>query len=423
MDASLAIAILAAGKGKRMKSSKPKVLFEICGKPALFYPLQAVSSLDPSRIVVVVGFGGDMIREAFKGSPLEYVHQKELKGTAHALGMTREKLADFKGDLMVLYGDGPLVKGSTLEAILKIHRSEGNLATVMTAVQDNPTGYGRVVRDAKGRFQRIVEEKDADDSIRSIREINTGITIYQAPAVYEYLQYIRDDNKQKEFYLTDLPQILQERGKKVGLFLHHDAKELEGFNDAAQYAALRQGVQDRILADLMEGGVIIMDPRTTYIDYDVEIGAGTRILPFTMIQGRVKIGEDCSLGPFTYVRDGSELEERVSIGCFVEVKNSRIGSDTLSRHLTYLGDSQVGKGANIGAGTITANFDGKKKNRTVIGDRAFIGSGAVIIAPAEIGEGCVIGAGAVVTRNTHTEPGSTYLGVPARKYEGKEEDR
>ncbi len=416
-ESPLAVAVLAAGKGKRMKSQLSKVLFEICGRPALFYPVNAAQSLDPDRFLLVIGWDADKVRDVFCGFNLDFVVQKELKGTGHALLMTREKLSGFEGDLLVLYGDGPLIRPETLERILDVHRSEGNIATVLTAVQENPTGYGRVVRDGNGAFLRIVEEKDADETTRMIKEINTGITVYRCPEVFQYMELLQDDNVQKEFYLTDLPQIISERGRKVGFVMHHDATELDGFNDLAQYADLRKRVQARIMTSHLSNGVQIVDPSNTYIDQEVEIGPGTRILPFTVIQGKVKIGVNCNIGPFAYLRGGAELEEDVGIGAFVEVKNSFLGRGTLSRHLAYIGDASVGSGANVGAGAIFANFDGRVKNRTIIGDRAFIGSGSVIVAPAEVGEGCTIGAGAVVTRNTHTEPGSVYTGVPARRRE------
>lgn len=415
---SLAVAILAAGKGKRMKSKQPKVLFEICGKPALFYPHAAAAPLEPERTVVVVGFGADQIKTAFQGSQMQFVLQKELKGTGHALQMTRPALDDFEGDLLVLYGDGPLILTETLEKIVATHRSEGNHATIMTAINADPTGYGRVVRDAQGRFLNVVEEKDADEATRKICEVNTGITVYRCPEVFDHLAHLSDDNEQKEFYLTDLPRIMMEQGLKVGTLLHHDAGELDGFNSIAQYAALSRKLRQRIVERHMENGVTVVDPESTYIDQDVEIGPGTRILPFTVIQGRVTIGEDCTVGPFTYLRNGADLQGEASVGAFVEVKNSRLGKAAMARHLTYLGDAEVGGATNIGAGTITANFDGKDKHRTVIGDRAFIGSGTIIVAPAEIGEGSVTGAGAVITHHTRTEPGSLYIGVPAKRKEG-----
>lgn len=423
MKPSLAVAILAAGKGKRMKSELPKVLFDICGKPALFYPLQAASQLKPERRVVVVGFSAEKIKKAFQDQDLKYVLQKELLGTGHALLMTRDSLSDFKGDLLVLYGDGPLIRTETLEKILSVHRNEKNMATVLTAVKDDPTGYGRVIRDRNGGFVEIIEEKDADEETKRIREVNTGVTVYRCPEVFDYLALLKDDNRQKEYYLTDLPQIYKEKGCKVGLLLHDDPAELDGFNSIAQLADLRRRVMERIMSSHMERGVHVLDPGNTYIDHDVEIGPGTRILPFTVIQGKVKIGNNCSVGPFAYLRDGADLDEQVGVGAFVEVKKSRLGRGSLSRHLTYLGDTQVGCEANIGAGTITANYDGQKKSETVIGDRAFIGSGTVIIAPAEIGAGCTVAAGAVITHHTRTEPGSVYMGVPARRYEPKEGNR
>jgi bifunctional UDP-N-acetylglucosamine pyrophosphorylase/glucosamine-1-phosphate N-acetyltransferase len=414
------VAILAAGKGKRMKSKMPKVLFEICGRPALFYPVRAASTLKPERFVAVIGWGADQIRKAFADSNLEFVIQKELLGTGHALQMTRDNLKDFKGDLLVLYGDGPLIKPETLRAIVTKHRKEKNFATVMTAVHEDPTGYGRIVRDEAGKFVKIVEENDADPETKQIREANTGITIYRCPEVFEYLELLDDHNEQKEFYLTDLPQIIAGKGLKVGLLLHHDAGELDGFNSLDQYANLRKRVQKRILAAHMDSGVTIVDPENTYVDFDVEIGPGTRILPFTVIQGKVTIGRECTIGPFTYLRHGTELAGEVSLGSFVELKNSRLAQDVKCRHLSFIGDAAVGAGTNIGAGTITANWDGKNISRTTIGDGAFIGSGTVIIAPAEIGEKGVTGAGAVITRDTRTEPGSTYIGIPARKH-GSEE--
>ncbi|MFH2002449.1 MAG: NTP transferase domain-containing protein [Planctomycetota bacterium] len=420
MSSGLALVVLAAGKGKRMKSNQPKVLFDLCGRPALFYPLHAVSSLKPDRKIVVIGWGADQIQDAFAETDVEFVLQKDLLGTGHALQMTRDAIEDYQGDLLVLYGDGPLIREETLQAIVEKHRAEGNFATIMTAVHEDPTGYGRVIRDAEGRFRRIVEEKDADEETKKIKEVNTGITLYKCPEVFEYLALLKDNNKQKEFYLTDLPQIFVEKGFKVGILLHHDAEELDGFNSIDQYAKLRRKLQKRILQNHMDHGVTIVDPETTYIDFDVQIGPGTRILPFTVIQGSVQIGEACSIGPFSYIREGSVFDGEASIGSFVEIKNSHLKKGVYSRHLSFIGDSEVGENTNIGAGTIIANFDGKQIHRTVIGDRAFLGSGTVIIAPAEIGTDSITGAGAVIRHHTKTEPGSTYLGVPAVRRNDKE---
>ncbi|MBU0754182.1 MAG: NTP transferase domain-containing protein [Planctomycetes bacterium] len=321
MKRPLAVAILAAGKGKRMKSKLPKVLFDLCGKPALFYPVHAAEPLGPSRFVVVIGWGAEQIRKAFEGSQLDFVLQEALLGTGHALQQTQEKLKDFEGDLLVLYGDGPLVKTETLQRIVDIHRSENHSATVMTALADDPTGYGRIVRDGQGRFTKIVEEKDADPATRKIREINTGITVYRCPELFEYLSMLKDDNQQNEYYLTDLPQIIADRGLSVGLVLHDDPTELEGFNSIMQYADLRKRLQQRILASHMEQGVTIVDPETTYIDFGVEIGEGTRILPFTVIQKDVTIGEGCSVGPFAFLKQGAMLDKESSLGGFVELED------------------------------------------------------------------------------------------------------
>lgn len=327
MKRPLAVVILAAGKGKRMKSDLPKVLFDLCGKPALFYPVDAARALGPSRFVVVIGWGADRIREAFSNDPLDFVVQESLLGTGHAVQQTRDKLIDFEGDLLVLYGDGPLIKTETLKRIVDFHQQEEHTATVMTATAADPTGYGRIVRDGQGRFIKIVEEKDADPETRKIREVNTGITVYRCPEVFEYLSLLKDDNEQNEYYLTDLPQIIAGKGLSVGLVLHDDPAELEGFNSIAQWSGLRKKLQHRILASYMDQGVAIVDPDSTYIDHGAVIGAGTKIHPFTVIESDVTVRENCSVGPFAFLKRGTLMEEESSLGGFVELEEVHPDTD------------------------------------------------------------------------------------------------
>ncbi|MEW6746502.1 MAG: NTP transferase domain-containing protein [Planctomycetota bacterium] len=411
----LAVAVLAAGHGKRLGSDRPKVLTPVLGRPSVSYVLRVARALEPQRIAVVIGRGGEEVRACLRDEPgIEFVEQRELLGTGHAL-LQAARLLGSAGDVVVLYGDSPLVPAPLLENVVRTHRAMGAQATMVTAELACPTGYGRVIRDAAGKVARIVEEKDADEAARAIREVNTGISCFRLEGLIGDLECLDDRNAQREYYLTDLFGRVRERGLVVAAVRAGGEDEVLGFNSADELAVVRELMRRRIVARHIAAGVDIPAPQTVVIDDTVEVGRDSRILPFCVMTGRIRIGSRCEVGPFSHLRDGTVLEDGAEIGNFVEVKKSRVGARTKAKHLTYLGDAEIGADANIGAGTITANYDGKKKHRTLIGDGAFIGSGTVLVAPVEIGKKAVTGAGAVVLRGRDVPPGGVVVGVPARE--------
>jgi bifunctional UDP-N-acetylglucosamine pyrophosphorylase/glucosamine-1-phosphate N-acetyltransferase len=421
----LAVVVLAGGKGKRLGGDQPKVLAMLCGTPALGFVLEAAEPLGAARTVVVACHKKELVAAylARRFAGVEWVDQREPRGTGHAVLATESALAGCSGDLLVLFGDSPLVRASTLSRLVAEHRRHGAACTMAPAVVGDPTGFGRVVRSADGAFDRIVEEKDADARTRAIREVHCGIAVFRVASLYAALRKVQTDNVQGEYYLTDVYRLLKEAGERVELRQLEDAEEASGFNTPEDLLECRQRMRRRILARHQANGVEIEDPSSAFIDHEVTIGPRTRILPFTVIRAGVRIGSDCEVGPFTQLRAGTILEDGAEVGNFVEVKASRLGPHVKAKHLTYLGDATIGAGTNVGAGTITANYDGKAKHETVVGARAFIGSGTVLIAPVEVGEGAVTGAGAIVTRNTKVAAGTTVVGIPARPVRGGRADR
>ncbi len=408
--------ILAGGQGKRLGGDAPKVLATLCGTPALGFVLEAARSLAPERTIVVACYRKEMVADYLRRFPkVEWVDQGAPKGTGHAVLAAAPALAAFDGDVLVLFGDSPLVRASTLLDLLETHRAAGQACTMAPARLDDPTGYGRVVRTAAGGFDRVVEEKDADDAVKGIREVHCGLAVFRARELFTALRSVKTENAQHEYYLTDAYRLVREAGPEVALRPLADAEEALGFNTPIDLLECRRRMRRRILARHQAAGVEIEDPDSVYIDHEVTIGPRTRILPFTVIRAGVTIGAGCEVGPFSHLRAGAVLDEGAEVGNFVEVKASRLGPHVKAKHLTYLGDATIGAGTNIGAGTITANYDGKAKHRTAIGAKAFIGSGTVLIAPVEVGEGATTGAGAVVRRGAHLPAGSTWVGVPARE--------
>jgi bifunctional UDP-N-acetylglucosamine pyrophosphorylase/glucosamine-1-phosphate N-acetyltransferase len=422
------IVILAAGKGKRMKSAGPKVLHELCGRPILGYVLDQARALGPERIAVVTGHGGDEVREwvlenepaadsygshgadGATMAPVAFVHQAEQRGTGHAVRMAADEIGRSEGPVIVLYGDMPLITAASLEALIDA-RGDGK-ASMLTAIADQPRGFGRIVRE-DGAFRAIIEEKDATPDERAIREANVGVYCFDRNALLEGLPRLSTDNAQGELYLTDVLGTLVDEGGDVATVTLDDEREAIGINTIEHLSEARAGIQRRILSAHMANGVFVEDPASTYVDHGVEIGAGTRILPCTVIRAGVTIGADCEVGPFTHLRAGTVLKDRAELGNFTEAKKSTVGEGTKAKHLTYLGDVDIGSGANIGAGTIVANYDGTHKHRTTVGDGAFIGSGSILIAPMTVGEGALTGAGAVVKRGTDIPPRESWVGVPA----------
>jgi len=378
-----------------MHSALPKVLHPVCGRPMIGWVLETALELDPERAFVV---------------------QEEQLGTGHAVECAAAELEGFDGPVVVLYGDMPLLRPEGLTALLEARGESGDMSMLSTYSGD-PTGYGRIIRDEGQNFERIVEEGDASAEERRIPEINLGVYAFGGTDLLSYLGRVESQNAQGENYLTDVPGLYAAEGRSVRIVELEDAEEGAGVNSLADLAEVRWGVQLRVLEAHLGNGVQIEDPATTYIDHGAEIGEGTVIFPCTVIRGGVRVGAGCEVGPFTHLREGTVLEDGAQVGNFTECKKSTIGEGSKAKHLSYLGDTVVGKGVNIGAGTIFANYDGKAKHQTIVGDGAFVGSGTIVVAPNEIGAGSTTGAGAVVTRSAKVGDDEVWIGVPARQLE------
>jgi bifunctional UDP-N-acetylglucosamine pyrophosphorylase/glucosamine-1-phosphate N-acetyltransferase len=411
----VAAVILAAGAGTRMKSELPKVLHPVCGVPMLGHVLSVVGALGIRDTYVIVGHLRKQVGAYIKNFDrrAEAVTQWPPRGTGHALLQTRKQLRSYCGSVLVLCGDAPLIRKSSLESLIRTRHAKDASCVVLTFKLEDPTGYGRIVRDARGKVVRIVEQLNATPDEKAIREVNSGIYCFDTKALYKALDRVKPDPIKKEIYLTDAVGILAAEGG-VEAIVTDTPEETLGVNTRKDLALVTKIRKTAILDRLMSAGVTIEDPATTFIGEGVKIGADTVIHPNTVIDGPAVIGRKCSIGPFAHIRAGVKLGDQVTVGNFVEVVRSTVGDRTLVKHLTYLGDTQVGSDTNIGAGTITANFDGKNKHRTVIGRGVKVGSGTVIVAPAALGDKAVTGAGAVVTRGTRVKPGQTVVGVPAR---------
>jgi len=409
----IAVVILAAGKSTRMKSGTPKVLHAICQRRVLDYVLDLVKGIKAKKVIAVLGHKhqevGRLIPKGVKA-----VIQKRLLGTADAVKTALPLLKNFKGTVLVLYADNPLLKKDTIDKLLKHHIESRSDATLLTAKTDKPYGYGRILRDKYSSICGIIEERDADDFQKNIQEINTGIICFKKGSLAYALKQVRANNAKKEFYLTDAVAALYKKGCIVEALRIADIKEASGINSREDLAVATGIMQQRINQQFMKAGVTIVAPETAFISFDAKIGRDTTIYPFTVIERDVKIGKSCSVGPFIHLRPGTRIEDNVSVGNFLEVVRSKISSNTKARHFGYLGDTRIGRFANIGAGTVTANFDGKSKNSTVIGDNVFIGSDTVLVAPVRVGKGAKTGAGSVLTRNKDVPAKTTVVGVPAR---------
>lgn len=428
-QAPLHVVILAAGEGKRMKSRLPKVLQKVAGKPMLGHVIDAARALQPAGIHVVYGHGGEAVRTAFADAvDLHWAEQRERLGTGHAVQQAIGQIPQ-GARVLVLYGDVPLIAPATLQRLLAVSAP----LAVLVAELDNPTGYGRIVRDAEGRVGAIVEEKDADAEIRAIRLVNTGILAADADALRVWLSGLRNANAQGEYYLTDIFAQAAAEYRAAEWVQVADAMETEGANDPWQLAQLERAWQHRAVRALCREGVRFADPARVEVRGQVEVGTDVEVDIDVIFEGRVVLGEGVVIGPFTRLKDveiaagtvirahsdiegatigrdarigpyarlrpGSELADGVHVGNFVEVKKSRMGAGSKANHLSYVGDAEVGSGVNIGAGSITCNYDGVNKSTTVIGDGAFIGSNSALVAPVEIGAGATIGAGSVITRS------------------------
>ena len=423
--------ILAAGKGTRMKSKLPKVLHKVGGAPMVEHVLRAAKTAGAVRTIVVVGFGSEKVTE-FIGGRAKVVLQAEQLGTGHAVLQAEKALAGTKGTALILCGDTPLLDGEELKKFCTAHKQSGAAVSVLTAKTPEPFGYGRIVRDKAGNVESIVEEKDATAEQKAITEINTGIYCVEYPLAFELLHTISQNNAQGEYYLTDILTKCRENGKKIAGILTEDFPMVMGINSRKQLAAAESIMRERILDKYMDEGVSIMDPTSTFIENGVEIGRDTVIYPYTWLQGKTKIGEDCEIGPsvrlqdvevgngthiqFTYgheckvgnnvtmgpyihLRPKTVIGDKVKIGNFVEVKNSTVGLGTKLPHLTYIGDSDIGGGVNMGCGCITVNYNGKTKSRTVIEDNAFVGCNSNLVAPVKVGKGSYVAAGSTITKD------------------------
>jgi bifunctional UDP-N-acetylglucosamine pyrophosphorylase/glucosamine-1-phosphate N-acetyltransferase len=432
METPITVVILAAGLGTRMKSKKPKVLHEAGGLPLVDHVVRtALEVAPPERVIIVVGQQGEAVRAVLQERGVRFVTQAEQKGTADALKACRGTAPE-TGLIVVLYGDCPLLGASTLRALIAEHERGGAAATLITTVLEDPTGYGRVLRDRSGDLEAIVEQKAASPEELAVREINSGIYCFQAAPLWKHIGEIRPDNPAREYYLTDIAAILRRAGLRVRPFRMEDSSELLGINTRAELAAVDRILRERKTRQLLLDGVTIEKPETVSIDAGVRIGMDTVIEPFARILGCTEIGADCRVGACSIVRnsklgDGaevaaftivedSELEAGAQVGPyarirmhahigrdarvgnFVEIKKSSLGAKTKSMHLAYLGDATIGERVNVGAGTITCNYDGVKKHPTKVGDGCFIGSNSTLVAPLELGAGSYVGAGSVITK-------------------------
>ena len=405
--------ILAAGKGTRFQSETPKVLHHLAGKPVLQYVLDVARAAGSLRTYVVVGYKAEMVEKAVTGRAQVIVQQKQL-GTAHAVRCCAGHFKGVKGDVLVMCGDTPLLDKQVIRRLLARHRKDRNVCTVLTAVLPDPSGYGRIIRGAKGAFAAIREHKDCSAEEIKVREINTGVYCFDAASLFSSIHAIKPNAKKKEFYLTDVVEVFLAAGGRVGAFVTEDGTANLGLNTRADLALAERIQRDKVLARLMGSGVTIVDPGTTYIEDGVVIGQDTVIYPCTYIHAGVRIGRNCHVGPFARLRPGTKLGHGVTIGNFSELSRSVLADGVTMKHFGFLGDARVGAGANIGAGTVTANYDGKYKNITKIGRKAFIGCDAILVAPVTVGDGAVAGAGSVVIPGRNIPAGMLSVGIPAR---------
>jgi bifunctional UDP-N-acetylglucosamine pyrophosphorylase/glucosamine-1-phosphate N-acetyltransferase len=399
-----------------MKSDKAKVVHHLLGRPLIHHVLRSLRLAGVKDIVVVVGHQEDAVKKA-SGDGVTFARQTEQKGTGHAVLSAEKALKGHAGLVFVLAGDAPLITPDTLKSMLAAHREAGAAATVLTCCIDDPTGYGRIVRDEAGKFQAIVEHGDATEKQKEIQEVNSGAYVFDARDLFRALKEVKVNPKKGEIYLTDALQVLMGHQRTVATFRASDPAEVYGINSRRDLVAATNFLRWRILERHMDNGVTIVDPSTTFIEEDVTIGPDTVVLPYTVIEHDVTIGKGCEVGPFSHLRPGAVLDDGAEVGNFVEVKKSRIGPHSKAKHLTYLGDATLGANVNIGAGTITANYDGKNKHATVIGDGVHIGSNTVLVAPVKLGKNVTTGAGAVVLGDV--EDDDTVVGVPARSLRAK----
>jgi len=456
----LAAVVLAAGEGTRMRSGTPKVLHPLCGRPMVLHVVDALAELPLQRIVVVVGHGAESVTKTLQEQlvtevPVEFVEQRVQRGTGDAVSVALTVFDDLdaEDDILVVPADAPLVRAETIAKLATEHRVQDAAAAILTAFVPEPFGLGRVVRDKEGRVTKVVEHSDATPAERDINEINTSIYCFRRGLLAPTLRRLSPENAQGEYYLTDAVAVLRDAGHKVIALEMEDSAEAIMVNDRVQLAQAEVELRSRINRLWMMGGVTMVDPSTTYIDATTELEPDVRLLPGTVLEGRTivgagavlgpdvrltdvvvgervrmsysvarecEIGDGCEIGPYAYVRPGTRLAAGVKIGTYVEVKNSEIGPDTKVPHLSYVGDADVGADTNLGASTITANYDGEHKHRTKIGAGVHTGVHTSLVAPVEVGDGAETGAGSVVTHDV--EPGRLVKGIPARDARPARED-
>ena len=423
--------ILAAGMGTRMKSKMPKVLHKVCGKPLSKWVIDASEAAGADKVCAVVGHKAETVKEVL-GDVCEFALQAEQKGTGHAVMQAIDVIKNSKGEVVILNGDTPLITAETINKAIEYHKNNGNQATVITAILDDATGYGRIVRDNDGSVLKIVEQKDASKEEKKINEVNSGMYVFDAQSLVYALDKITPNNAQGEYYLTDTLEILLSAGKKIGGYAISDNDEIRGINDRVQLNEAEKIMQKRINEYHMRNGVTMRNPESVYIEDGVEIGNDTEICQNVTIKSGTKIGSDCVIGsgsmldravihdgvdvlssvilesevdegthvgPFAYIRPNCHVGKEVKVGDFVELKNSNIDDGTKISHLTYIGDSDVGKRVNFGCGTVTCNYDGKKKYRTTIGDDCFVGCNTNFVSPINVGDGVYIAAGSTITED------------------------
>lgn len=427
--------ILAAGQGTRMKSKLYKVLHPVCGKPMVQHVVDQITKLDIEEMVTIIGHGAEMVK-AQLGEKSLYALQEQQLGTAHAVIQAEEMLAGKKGTTIVVCGDTPLIRAETMEALFNHHQELAAKATILTARIEDPTGYGRIIRNESGLVEKIVEHKDATEAERAINEINTGTYCFDNEALFEALLKVSNDNVQGEYYLPDVIEILKEQGEIVTAFQTDKFEETIGVNDRIALSTAERIMRNRINEDHMRNGVTLIDPDNTYIETDVQIGQDTVIYPGTILKGRTIIGSDCqigphseidtceigngtvirqsaankssiganvNIGPFAHIRPDSAIQDEVKIGNFVEIKKAVFGKGSKASHLSYIGDAEVGNNVNIGCGSITVNYDGKNKYLTKIEDDVFVGCNSNLVAPVTVGKGAYVAAGSTITMDVPGE--------------------
>ena len=396
MEQDVAAVILAAGKGTRMKSNKSKLVHKIYGKELVKRVVETAKKAEIEDVIAVVGYKKEQVQEVL-GDTVKYAIQEEMLGTGHAVLQAENYLKNKNGKVVVLNGDAPIIRPETIKNLIQKSIDNKEYATLVTAIYDNPTGYGRIIRDIGGSVQEIVEEKDASEEQKQIQEINAGIYCFDIQELLKALKELKPDNAQGELYLTDIVKIMNKKGLKTGAITVKDNTEILGVNDRIQLEMLTKVLQKRINHKHMKNGVTIEDVDNTYIYDDVKIGMDTVIHPNTTIKSGVIIGEDCEIGPNAYIREGCILANKVKIGSFVEIKKAIIGEGAKVPHLSYMGDCEIGAKTNIGCGTITCNYDGFNKSKTIIGDNSFIGSNTNLVAPVTLGKNSFIAAGSTIT--------------------------